>query len=181
MIDFGFGVKLGPVDPLQGRELMGWRNKYTIRRWCRQYDLIAPGNQVAWHDKIVRDPNISMYSIVSGDKTVGVCGLTDIDQHNRKAEFSIYVEPGHMGKGLGKTALQTLICHGFANLGLNRIWGETIMGNPAAGLYGALGFEFEGRLRESYFKAGKMVSSEIWSILESEWAKKDWCRREETP
>lgn len=119
-----------------------------------------------------------MYKIVVSQKKgkdkptlamVGVCGLTSIDLHNRRAEFSLYIAPALHGQGFGRKGLELLLTHGFKNLGLNVIWGEVFDGNPAAKLFRRLGFVKEGTRREFYFRDGKFIDAHIVSLTAGEW------------
>lgn len=176
-IDFGLGCRLDPVTEDSLGLLKKMRNEFAIRRWCRQNDLLSDLDQVKWYQKINTDPTCKMYSVsVNEMLDVGVVGLTGIDQYNQKAEFSIYINPEKHLNGFGEMALRTLVCHGFGNLNLNRIFGETFSGNPGAKLYDKLGFKFEGILRQSYFKSGQWIDSEYWSILRKDIAALPWIR-----
>jgi hypothetical protein len=100
---------------------------------------------------------------------VGVCGLTSIDWVNRRAEFSLYIDPDRQKDGLGKAALQTLLHHGFMTLGLNCIWGETFDLNPAAKLFEGLGFIKEGSRRDFYYRDGRFIDAHLYSLLRRHW------------
>lgn len=110
-----------------------------------------------------------MYSILADDKLAGVCGFTSIDLVNRRAEFSIYIDPKLKGGLLGTRSLKTLLAHGFKNFGFNSIWGETFEHNPAAKLFEKLGFTTEGRRRDFYFRDGKFIDAILVSIKAEEW------------
>ena len=174
-INYGYGVILTPDLPDKARE---WRNTPEIYRWCRQIEPIRSWEHEDWefnieHNKSIRmygielDKNIPSYNLEK--KYLGVCGFTSIDHINQKAEFSLYIQPNMHGFGYGRMALQTLVAHGFNSLNLNRIWGETFDGNPAAKTFAEVGFQFEGTLRKSYFKEGKFIDSHIYAILREEW------------
>jgi len=152
------------IDPFKAREV---RNSPLIWKWCRQYTLISEKEQDDWIERQHSDPTIKMYSIQAGgfEGQVGVCGFTSIDRQNRNAEFSLYIAPEHQRFGYGKRALATLCRHGFEDWGFNRIWGETIERNPARDMFDKLGFKTEGRLRQSYWRKGKFIDSEIISLL----------------
>lgn len=150
-----------------------WRNDYKIWKWCRQNDLISDIDQQRWFEAQSKDPSIKMYKIMLANDskivTVGVCGLTSFDEHNRRAEFSIYIAPAFHGNGLGKLGMMVLLKHGFTNLGLNLIWGEVFDGNPALKMFEELGFVREGVRREFYFRDGKFIDAHLISIKASEW------------
>jgi ribosomal-protein-alanine N-acetyltransferase len=174
-INFGFGVKLDTIALDDISILQGFRNQFAIRQWCRQHDLISESDQRKWYEKINYDHTCKMYTVsISEAPPVGVVGLTGIDAHNQVAEFSIYIDPKKQNLGYGKMALKSLLCHGFGNLNMNRIFGETFAGNPGAKMYEELGFTYEGKFRQSYFRSGKMVDSEIWSIIRDDLANLKW-------
>lgn len=169
MIDFGFGVSLLPLDSSDMATIRAWRNHPGVWRWCRQHDMISDYDQERWFKRQAEDPSIKMYKIGTSQGPVGVCGLTSIDPVNRRAEFSIYIAPEHQRKGLARRALNTLMAHGFRNLGLHNIWGESFDGNPAQDLFRELGFKEEGRRRNFYFRDGRFIDASLFSILEHEW------------
>lgn len=145
-----------------------WRNDERIRKWCRQYTLISPRGHSKWLDKIESDPTIKMFGIRNSERPVGVCGLTSIDKQNQNAEFSLYIAPEYQRKGYGKEALELLLNHGFGDMNLNRIWGESFEGNPAMEMFTQVGLNIEGCHRAAYFRSGKFVNSYVFSILRDE-------------
>jgi RimJ/RimL family protein N-acetyltransferase len=169
MIDFKFGVTLGTIDEEMMGQLRAWRNNKSIWRWCRQCDLITERDQDNWHLSLSGSGKNRMYAIKSASgKLVGVCGLTDIDTIARRAEFSLYIGPEHQRCGHAENALKTLFKHGFQNLGLNLIWGETMDGNPALRLFKKIGMKVEGVRRDFYFKEGEFTNATLISIKRDE-------------
>lgn len=170
MISFGYSVYLAPLDKPLLTLLRKWRNNYDIWKTCRQSDLISDYAQDKWFEKQANDPTIKMYTIACSSELVpvGVCGFTSIDYVNRRAEFSLYVAPENQKRGLGSAALKTLVCHGFQNLNLNLIWGESFADNSARETFKKLGFTEEGRRREFYFKGGEFVDAYHYSMTRKE-------------
>ena len=168
MIDFDFGVQLGPLNSSSMDMLRNWRNEPEIMKWCRQTDLITDNDQTKWYYTQAEDPTIRMYLIHTNDAPAGVCGLTGIDHINGRAEFSLYIDPGVQRKGFGRMAL--------SNLNLNLIWGESFDGNPAVKMFRSLGFVFEGTRRQFYFKNGKYIDAHLQSITAEEWRKHNGCK-----
>lgn len=169
MIDFKHGVNLQPLDSTHEEKVREWRNHPEIWKYTRQNDLISDMAQIRWFKKQSEDPSIKMYAIEHSGMTVGVCGLTSLDWPNRRAEFSLYIEPKSQKHHLGTFALKTLLDHGFINLGLHQIWGETFQENPAQKLFQKLGFKLDGVRRDFYFKGGKFIDAYLFSLLSSEW------------
>lgn len=172
MIDYGHIVMLGPLLVEETSEMLRWRNDYSTWRWCRQSSVISLGEHQDWFFNLSRDNKTKMFSIHARDGGhVGVCGLTSIDWINRRAEFSLYIGPEYRKKGYAKGALKTLISHGFQNLNLNSIWGESFIGNPAIKMFEEIGFKKDGVRREFYFRDGKYIDAFLFSILRNEWTK----------
>jgi RimJ/RimL family protein N-acetyltransferase len=173
MIDFCQGVTLKRVNPILLDKLLSARNSFNIRRWCRQKDLIHEDEQLLWHDRQQSDPSIEMYAIYAhkGSDFLGVCGLTDIDRHNRNAEFSLYIFEEWQRKGYASKSLKTLFNHGFWNLGLNMIWGESFEQNPARKLFKDIGMTEDGKKRQAYYKHGEFIDSYFYTLTMAEWDK----------
>lgn len=169
MIDHGFGVKLGPLDSRYLGTLQAWRNDPRVWKWCRQMKPIADVDQDAWFDSQSKSPNIQMYAVLANDQIAGVCGFTSIDLINRRAEFSLYIDPSMFGRGLGTMALKTLLSHGFNQWGFHSIWGESFDGNPAVSMFKKVGMKHEGIRRDFYFRDGKFIDAHLYGILASEW------------
>lgn len=150
-----------------------WRNDPRIYRWTRQNGPLSVGASKEWLERIQKDPCIKMFGILEpAGAFVGTCGLTSIDYVHRKAEFSCFIAPEHQSKGYGKAALIELFNYGFNHLNLNRIWGETLVGNPALKIFLSLGMKKEGRLHETYYKDGAYSDSIIIGILKEDWEDK---------
>ena len=164
MIDLGFGVQLRTIKENELEQMLKWRNNPKIWRWCRQSDLIPYADHIRWH----KTNTEKMYGIHDGLKFLGVAGLTSVDEVARRAEFSCYIGPGYHRQGYCRRALKTLFKHGFENLNLNLIWGETISGNPALELFKSLGMQVEGVRRDFYYKAGSYQNCTLISIKRSE-------------
>lgn len=170
MINYGnLPVKLDSLDRSHLELTFKWRNDPRIFRWCRQNDLLSESDHNNWFERQSKDPKIKMYVIKNeNDKPVGVCGLTDIDLINQRAEFSLYIGPEYHGNGYGKEALKLLCHHAFTSYPLNIIWGESFDGNQALKVFEEIGFKKEGIRRDFYFRNGKFINATIFSLKRGE-------------
>lgn len=170
-MDYGYGIVLQRLEaiPDSMEKTFAWRNDPRIYTWTRQYDLLTRDGHVKWFEQQQCDPTMRMYGCLRKGEFVGVCGLTSIDPHNQRAEFSLYIGPEHQGKDYGKAALLSLVRHGFQTLNLNCIWGETFDGNPAAKMFEEVGFVKEGTRRAFYFRDGKFIDCHLYSAVRGEW------------
>ena len=176
MINFGHGVMLGAMsDNCDSGMYRLWRNDYAIWKWCRQHTVIDRAAHERWLKKILEDPSIKMFEIVTSyNSAIGVCGFTDIDRLNQRAEFSLYIAPAYQGKGYAKAALKTLFSHGFMNQNFHVIWGETFDGNKAYNLFLDLGMKHEGVRRDFYFKDGHFINAHLISLTRDDYWGLPW-------
>lgn len=162
-------VSLRPFDETHLAQALAWRNQYKIFRWCRQREPISLRKHRAWFDSLASREDVRMYAIHNDKKEfIGVCGLTDIDHVNRRAEFSLYIGPEFHGHGFGEAALRRLLDVAFSVHNLLVVWGESFDGNPATEMFKRVGFQFEGSRRAFYYRDGKQINASLWSILRNE-------------
>lgn len=107
-------------------------------------------------------------------EAIGIISLVNIDYKNRKAESIIDIgEKEFWGKGFGSEAMKLLLDFGFLELNLHRISLKVFVFNSRAiNLYKKLGFQEEGRARESIFRRGKWYDTIYMSLLEDEYKDK---------
>lgn len=172
-------VYLMPIEESMLPFLKSYRNNYDVRRWCRQVGLLSDFNQKEWFNKINTDQSIKMFAIIEiGDDEymkghlVGVCGLTNIDFINSRAEFSCYIAKDFRLRGYCYSSLNILFGFGFGELNLNVIWGETFEDNPARKTFAKLGMKEEGTRRQFYYKEGKYINAVLVSITKKEFIKR---------
>ena len=142
------------------------RNDPRIMRWCRQHAPLHWDRHINWVSWQAHDDTTDMFIVedIKSKHKVGCAGLTSINMINRRAEFSLWIEPSEHGKGYGTSALCNLLDYGFCSLGLNRIWGESLAGNPAMRLFKAMDMDQEGKRRDFYFKDGVYHDAHLFSI-----------------
>lgn len=162
-------VFLRRLEKREMETLRCWRNNPLVWKWCRQNDVISQSDQEKWFETQASDPSVKMYGVCDHrEMLLGVCGLTSIDHWNRRAEFSLYIAPEHQRKGYAKPALWTLLKKGFLDLGLNCIWGETFHGNHAVRVFEDVGMKKEGRRREFYYREGRFIDCDLYSMVRSD-------------
>lgn len=157
-------------------KMLSWRNDIRIRKWCRQNDIIDEIHHKEWYENQSKDESIRMYSIMATGATtgkkdpdvIGICGLTDIDLINQRAEFSIYVGPEFGGNNYGELALKLLCANAFDSYPLHTVWGEVFDGNPALEVFKKIGFKVDGIRRDFYFREGKFLDAHLISIKRGE-------------
>jgi RimJ/RimL family protein N-acetyltransferase len=81
-----------------------------------------------------------------------------------------YIAEPHWGKGIMTEALQQMCDYLFIHTDLTRIEACAWSNNPSScRVLEKGGFQHEGTLRQCVIKKGKMLDSELYSLLKTEW------------
>ncbi len=101
---------------------------------------------------------------------VGNVALQSINMINRAAEFAIIMgDKERWGRGYALEAAKTIIRHGFAKLGLNRVYcGTSENNNGMLRLAGRLEMKQEGVRREAFFENAEFVDVIEFGLLRRE-------------
>lgn len=108
----------------------------------------------------------------AGDRLIGTTTLHSLEPRHLRAEVGYILHPAHWGKGYAHEALGLALDWGFTTLGLNRVVADIAPGNDASvRLIERLGFQYEGRLRQSFSTTLELQDSLIYGLLAEEWRK----------
>jgi RimJ/RimL family protein N-acetyltransferase len=107
------------------------------------------------------------------DRLVGLARLYDIIWSNGHALLGLSIpDPEERGKGFGRDALALILRYGFDELGLHRIWLDTVGYNQRAiHMYERAGFREEGRLREHLYRDGRRFDVVLMGLLREEFGR----------
>ncbi|MHB9150370.1 MAG: GNAT family N-acetyltransferase [Thermoleophilia bacterium] len=113
----------------------------------------------------------TVFAIASDGEAIGIVGLTiGQDVHRFTAELGYWLGEPFWGRGIMTGAVLALVEHGFAELGLVRIYAEPYAGNlGSARVLEKAGFTLEGRLRANVFKAGRVRDQFVYAVVCSGW------------
>ncbi len=104
------------------------------------------------------------------DALIGSCKLFRIAPAHRRAELGYALHPDHWGRGVAGEAVRLALGWGFGTLELHRIDADIDPDNQASrSLLLRLGFQIEGRLRESFFVGDRVTDSEKLGLLARDW------------
>lgn len=103
-------------------------------------------------------------------------GRLATDPHQlRGATMGFALRPDVWGAGYGLETVRLLLCLGFEDLGLHRLWGaRSPLNKASAKTMAAAGMVEEGTIREHVFKAGRWRDSVVHAMLDREWASVSW-------
>lgn len=100
----------------------------------------------------------------------GEAALWQVDLHNRAANVGIALVPAFRGRGLAMPTLGALCSYAFDLRGLHRLQLETTADNePMQRAAARVGFDGEGRRRESQWVAGRFVDVVVFGMVEEDW------------
>ncbi len=156
--------------------LKEWRNEQ--RDILRQTKILTDKDQAVWFKKIKKDKNQRLFAIFDDKKFIGYCGLVYVDFRHKRAEISFLDNTNRAKKGdLYKQdflAVLDMLCrYGFKNLGLNKLFVETISFRKGhMEILEEFGFKKEAVLKKQYFKKGKFYDSLIHSIFKKNYGVK---------
>lgn len=166
-------VGLRSIEPSDLDQLLAWRNKPEFRRYFREYRELTYEQQRSWYkEKVLNDPATCMFAIVCAEtgRLIGACGLCYIDWINRSSDFSIYI--GHddlyIDDKYAIDAARLLICYGFEELNLHRLWSE-IYGFDSAKveMFKTLGFHLDGSHRQTHWTENSWCDSLFYGLINS--------------
>jgi ribosomal-protein-alanine N-acetyltransferase len=125
---------------------------------------------VAWSQERPR-LRYQLAIVLPPQEVIGSIGVRVTSESEGQGSFGCELDPCYWGRGYALEAARAMIRHGFRELGLHRIYAETLEENAAAiALAEKLGMQREGTLRESRWFKGRWWNTAIFSVLESEWA-----------
>lgn len=125
--------------------------------------------EIAWYDSILEEGTGVRWGITltGQDEVIGSCGFLNVSSKHQRAEIGFELSPDYWGQGIAHEALEVVVRHGFAQLGLHRIEALVEPTNIASQrLLERVGFIREGLLRGYEFTQGKYDDLYMYSLLE---------------
>ena len=155
----------------------GWRNDSEVMQTTASFlDIYSIKETKEFVENVMLGSQDSKsYMIVEKEtkKAIGVIALVSINYKNRNAECIIDIgDKEKWGNGYGAEAIKLLLDVGFLEMNLHRIYLKVFSFNSRAiKLYEKLGFQLEGRSRESIYRNGQWHDCIQMSILKNEYTK----------
>ena len=163
-------VKLNPLQEGDLDTFCRWRNHPEVSRFL-SHRIKTLDQAAVWFQRITGDPNNLLMGITVDGKLVGYGIVENVDLQSGKCEVGIVIgEPDSWGKGIGKTAVATLLEYCFGKLQLNRVLAVMARGNGrSVALFENSGFTHEGTLREATLINGEHTDLFLYSLLKREY------------
>jgi RimJ/RimL family protein N-acetyltransferase len=151
-----------------------WYNDDEVTRFLHYENKFTIKESLEWLKKIKND-NTRYENVIKIEednilKNIGIIGLFDIDEKNKKAGFYITIgEKQYQGKGLAKKATIKFLKECFISFELEKIYLYTDVDNVVAQkLYEKIGFVKEGLLRNELYFKNRFIDRCYYGILREE-------------
>jgi len=146
-----------------------WINDENNNRYLH-YDLpLSEEKTLVWYKNIKDRADRADFTITYNGKPVGLIGLLNIDQINKKAEFYICVGEGeYKRRGVAYTATKLLLDIAYNELNLNKVYLYIYIevdNISAQKLFEKVGFKKEGLLKEDLIYNNRKVDRFIYGLL----------------
>jgi len=101
---------------------------------------------------------------------VGEVFLFDLYERRGSVEIGYWVAPAHQGKGYATAAAELAVDYCFTERRLHKVDARVLAFNDGSrAVLEKLGFEREGRRRETFYVDGEYVDADLYGLVESEW------------
>jgi diamine N-acetyltransferase len=149
-----------------------WLNDPLVLEYFGNVVPMSQEQEEKWYAGMLKDPTVCNFASEFEGRHVGGAGFSSINGRHRSAEVGLFVGLQDLwGRGLGRDTLQTLLCFGFAEINLNRIFLRVFAGNKrAVHLYETIGFQHEGCMRQAEYRHGRYHDLLWMGVLRDEWA-----------
>ncbi|GJM61305.1 MULTISPECIES: GNAT family N-acetyltransferase [Persicobacter] len=141
-------IHIGPLLELidQNRDFLQ-KNLSWLEAQTRREDV---AHFISHYQKLMSSKRGIMFGIFHKKMLIGNIGLFDIDPHNKNGQISIWISQEYQNQGIAENAMQQVIKFAFMDWKLNRLEIRCKADNePTAKLASKLGFNLEGKLRQS--------------------------------
>jgi RimJ/RimL family protein N-acetyltransferase len=175
----GQQIRLRPIEKDDLPRFVKWFSDPDVRYFLAAYRPFSQDQEDQWYLRNREAGDLQAWAIDAqpDDLTVGPwihmgsCGFHEIDWRNRMGEVGIMIGARDFwGRGYGTDAMRTLVGWGFDMLNLHRLQLRVYADNARAiRCYEKVGFQHEGRLRESHYSNGFYRDTLLMSLLRSEW------------
>ena len=160
----GAAVRLRPIADADTDLIVKWRNTPSVVQNFIFRQTFTPEMHRSWLATKVATGQVVQYIIIdkADDKPIGSVYYRDIDNHNRSAEYGIFIgEESARGKGLGTETAKLFTDFGFAELQLHRISLRVLAENTAA----RRSYEKAGFVQEGVFRDMELLDGQYRAVV----------------
>jgi [ribosomal protein S5]-alanine N-acetyltransferase len=162
--------ELRPWHPGDAEALVRHANDRDV--WINLRDRFphpyTPEDADAWIALASSAEPVTSFAIVHGGEAIGGIGVElGGDVHRISAEVGYWLGRAHWGRGVMSAVLPEFSRWAMGSYGLLRIFATAYAWNPASvRVLEKSGYAFEGRLRKSVLKDGKVTDQMMYALVE---------------
>jgi RimJ/RimL family protein N-acetyltransferase len=109
-------------------------------------------------------------TLKSNNTLIGNCGIRMKSPDSHQGDIGYEFSPNYWGQGYATESAQAMVCFGFTQLRLHRIWSWCIAENlGSVRVLEKLGMQPEVKLRENESFKGRFWDTVVYGLLEPEW------------
>ncbi len=168
MIDLG-DFEIRPYEAGDVASLVKYANNYQVWRNLRDrfpYPYTR-ADAIDWLRYLRRQNPLQDFGIANGVELIGGIGVQiQDDVHRRSAEIGYWLGQPFWGRGIASRAVVAMTDYAFARYPIVRIYAHVFEGNDRSiRVLEKAGYQFEGRMRKSVCKEGRLLDQSIYAIL----------------
>lgn len=168
----GEKIILRPITAHDTEMVLKWRNSEEVRRYFIYQKEITEADHRKWLSDKVEMGTVVQFIML--EKTslhpFGSVYLRDINRHNKKAEYGIFI--GDLlarGQGYGTEAARLMLDYAFKELALHKVSLRVLKDNlEAIHSYEAAGFVTEGIMRDEELIGGHYKDIIFMAVINSQ-------------
>ncbi len=151
-----------PALAKYGNNRAVWRNIWDLHPYPYRIS-----DAVDWIQHAMQQDPETIFAIASADEAIGCIGMLPQDDVARlSAEVGYWLGEPFWNRGIATEALNALTEYAFSELGLVRLYATVMEWNPAsARVLEIEGYQYEGLLRKSAIKDGRIIDQWLYSIV----------------
>ncbi|WP_371806340.1 GNAT family N-acetyltransferase [Candidatus Lokiarchaeum ossiferum] len=171
----GDRIELHPLKVEHAEIYVDWYNDLEIRRLSR---MIKP-TTIGRMQKAIENVNSSDSRIKFeiwhkvDQKPIGDIGLSDIEYHDRNAEYGVIIgEKEYWGQGYATEAIKLILKFAFEEVNLHKIFAGISAWNIGSEKSAVkAGMHLEATRKEDWYIDGEYVDTNIFAIFKRDWKK----------
>ena len=167
----GEKIRLAPATTEYLPEFVKWFADMEITRYLSMRHPPSLDQEAGWFERMCADPNTVHWTMLAGDRPIGVTGIHNVDWMNRGAITGTVIGvASEWGKGYASEAVAMRTAYAFEELNLERL--ESMSASANLGMHKALersGYRQIGVRAHYMFREGNWVDMVMFEILRDDY------------
>ncbi|WP_135364801.1 GNAT family N-acetyltransferase [Halosimplex halophilum] len=166
----GDRVALCPVEERDREFLKRNLNRPEIRAGFGSATALGDDGVAGYVEEFTDADDREIFLVRADGDRVGEAFLFDLEPQRGSVEIGYWIAPAHQGNGYATAAAELLVDYCFAERRLHKVDARVLAFNDGSrAVLEKVGFEREGRRRDTFYVDGEYVDADLYGIVESEW------------